>query len=93
MSKPNNTERNIPANFHKNALSASCDFPQKPMLKGSFHQADARFGASRNRQCGAISLTAVLKSKMKDVLTWTARDLDSVLVAGTHLYESLRNQG
>ncbi len=93
MSKPNNTERNIPANFHKNALSASCDFPQKPMLKGSFHQADARFGASRNRQCGAISLTAVLKSKMKDVLTWTAQDLDSVLVAGTHLYESLRNQG
>ncbi len=93
MSKPNNTERNIPANFHKNALSASCDFPQKPMLKGSFHQADARFGASRNRQCGAISLTAVLKSKMKDVLTWTAQDLDSVLVAGTHLYESLRNRG
>ncbi len=29
----------------------------------------------------------------EDVLTWTAQDLDSVLVAGTHLYESLINQG
>ncbi len=63
------------------------------MLKGSFNQADACFGDSRNRQCGAISLTAALKSKMKNVLTWTTQDLDGVLVAGTHLYESLRNQG
>ncbi len=76
-----------------NTLNMCVDFPKKSVLKGSFHQADARFGASRNRQCGAIGLTAVLKSKMKDVLTWTAQDLDSVLVAGTHLYESLRNQG
>ncbi len=59
------------------------------MLKGSFNQADACFGDSRNRQCGAISLTAALKSKMKNVLTWTTQDLDGVLVAGTHLYESL----
>lgn len=66
-------------------------FPQNLVLKGSFHQ--ARFGDSRNRQCGAISLTAVLKSKMKNVITRTAQDLDSVLVAGTHIYSSLRNQG
>ncbi|XP_067306866.1 uncharacterized protein [Pseudorasbora parva] len=65
---------------------------KKSVLKGSFHQGDARFANSRNRQCGAISLTAVLTSKMKNVLTWTTQDLDGVLVAGTSLYESLRNQ-
>ncbi len=76
-----------------NVLIACDKFPQKLVLKGSFNQADARFGDSRNRQCGAISLTAVLKSKMKNVLTWTAQDLDGVLVAGTRLYSSLRKQG
>ncbi len=76
-----------------NVLIACDKFPQNQVLKGSFHQADARFGDSRNRQCGAISLTAVLKSKMKNVLTWTAQDLDGVLVAGTHLYSNLRKQG
>ncbi len=76
-----------------NTLNACLEFPQKPVLKGSFHQANVCFGASRNRQCEAICLTAVLKSKMKNVLTWNAQDLDSVLVAGTHLYEYLRNQG
>ncbi|XP_052449040.1 uncharacterized protein LOC128011045 [Carassius gibelio] len=93
MKKPIQTEQNIPANCHESALSACCDFPQKSMLKGSFDQADARFGDSRNRQCGAISLTAVLRSKLKNVLTWSTQDLDSVLVAGTRLYESLRKQG
>ncbi|XP_039520035.1 uncharacterized protein LOC120473990 isoform X2 [Pimephales promelas] len=83
--------------FNENVLStlpACYDFfPQKSLLKGSFHQGDARFGESRGRQCGAISLTAVLMSKMKNVLTWTTQDLNGVLVAGTRLYESLRNQG
>ncbi len=48
-----------------NTLNMCVDFPKKSVLKGSFHQADARFGDSRNRQCGAIGLTVVLKSKMK----------------------------
>ncbi|XP_042602778.1 uncharacterized protein LOC122141036 [Cyprinus carpio] len=93
QSKPMQSEPNIPANSHENALSICCDFPQKSMLKGSFDQADACFGDSHNRQCGAIGLTAVLKSKLKNVLTWSTQDLDGVLVAGTCLYESLRNQG
>ncbi len=80
------TEQNLPENA-LSALPACCDFPQKLVLKGSFHQADARFGASRNS--GAISLTAV----MKNLLTWTAQDLDNVLVGGTRLYASLRKQG
>ncbi|XP_052406211.1 uncharacterized protein LOC127952021 [Carassius gibelio] len=90
MKKPIQTEQNIPAICHE---SACCDFPQKSMLRGSFDQADARFGDSRNRQCGAIGLTAVLKSKLKNVLTWTTQDLDAVLVEGTRLYESLRKHG
>ncbi len=80
------TEQNLPENA-LSALPACCDFPPKLVLKGSFHQADARFGASRNS--GAVSLTAV----MENVLTWTAQDLDNVLVGGTRLYASLRKQG
>ncbi|XP_067273147.1 uncharacterized protein [Pseudorasbora parva] len=86
----------IPTKLNENILNTitvHSDFPQKSVLKGSFHQGDARFGDLRNRQCGAISLTAVLTSKMKNVLSWTTQDLDGVLVAGTNLYESLRNQG
>ncbi|XP_026098997.1 uncharacterized protein LOC113070050 [Carassius auratus] len=92
-SKPMQSEQNIPASSHESALGVCSDFPQKPMLKGSFDQADARFGNSRNRQCGAISLTAVLKSKLKNVLMWSTPDLDGVLVAGTRLYEYLKKHG
>ncbi|XP_052393335.1 uncharacterized protein LOC127941915 isoform X1 [Carassius gibelio] len=92
-SKPMQSEQNIPAICHESALGVCSDFPQKSMLRGSFDQADARFGDSRNRQCGAISLTAVLKSKLKNVLTWSTPDLDGVLVAGTRLYEYLRKRG
>ncbi|XP_065139046.1 uncharacterized protein [Paramisgurnus dabryanus] len=90
LKKPMKTKQNGPANSHENVLK---DCPQKPLLQGSFHQGDARFGDSRNRQCGAVSLTAVLTSKIKNVLTWTTQDLDGVLVSGTLLYETLRNQG
>ncbi|XP_026114512.1 uncharacterized protein LOC113092934 isoform X2 [Carassius auratus] len=92
-SKPMQSEQNIPASSHESALGVCSDFPQKPMLKGSFDQADSRFGNSRNRQCGAISLTAVLKSKLKNVLMWSTPDLDGVLVAGTRLYEYLKKHG
>lgn len=81
----------IPSKSNENALNTlnvCFDSPQKAVLKGSFDQADARFGDSHNRQCGAIGLTAVLKSKLKNVLTWSTQDLDGVLVAGTCLYET-----
>ncbi|KAK0155666.1 hypothetical protein N1851_001939 [Merluccius polli] len=60
---------------------------------GSFHQGHSRFGNVRNKQCGAISLTAVLKSKTKSVWTWDTGDLDDVLIKGTGLYKSLSAQG
>ncbi|KAM4555667.1 uncharacterized protein PAE49_014642 [Odontesthes bonariensis] len=65
------------------------DFPERSFLTGSFHQGDVRFGNVGNKQCGAISLTAVLKSKMKNVWTWETGDLDDVLIKGTLLYKSM----
>ncbi|KAK0145468.1 OTU domain-containing protein 4 [Merluccius polli] len=65
----------------------------RSVLMGSFHQGHSQFGKERNKQCGAISLTAVLKSKVSDVWTWLSRDLDDVLIKGTVLYRSMRAQG
>jgi hypothetical protein len=64
----------------------------RSVLMGSFHQDDLQFGKDRNKQCGAISLTAVLKSNLSDVWTWTSRDLDDVLIKGTVLYRSMNAQ-
>ncbi|XP_041939980.1 uncharacterized protein LOC121700824 [Alosa sapidissima] len=61
--------------------------PERSVLMGSFHQGHARFGNARNKQCGAISLTAVLMCKIKSVLTWEPEDLDEVLVQGTPRFE------
>ena len=63
------------------------DFPERFILTSSFHQGDTRFGNVGNKQCGAISLTDVLKSKMKNVWTWETGDLDDVLIKGTMLYK------
>ncbi|XP_042609817.1 uncharacterized protein LOC109057905 [Cyprinus carpio] len=67
-------------------------FPQK-VIRGSFHQGDARFGLNRNRQCAVNSITAVMTSVLKDVLTWTTEDLNAVLLHGNELYTSMRLQG
>lgn len=67
--------------------------PQEPVLKGSFCQDNQQCGASHNKQCAAISLTAVVKSKLLSVLTWTTAVLDGVLVKGTELYNLMRRLG
>ncbi|XP_026120183.1 LOW QUALITY PROTEIN: uncharacterized protein LOC113099530, partial [Carassius auratus] len=67
-------------------------FPQK-VICGSFHQGDARFGSNRNRQCAVNSITAVMTSVLKDVLTWTTEDLNAVLLHGDELYTSMTLQG
>lgn len=54
--------------------------PVISLQRGSFSQADMRFGNSRNKQCAAISLTAVLQDKLKNVMIWTTADLDNVLI-------------
>ncbi|XP_052421004.1 uncharacterized protein LOC127964736 [Carassius gibelio] len=67
-------------------------FPQK-VIRGSFHQGDARFGSNRNRQCAVNSITAVMTSVLKDVLMWTTEDLNAVLLHGDELYTSMTLQG
>ncbi|TKS65922.1 ATP-dependent DNA helicase PIF1 [Collichthys lucidus] len=68
------------------------NFSDRSVLMGSFHQGHSQFGNVRNKQCGAISLTAVLKSKIKNVWTWDSGDLDDVLINGTGLYRSMSVQ-
>ncbi|KAL0146613.1 hypothetical protein M9458_057953, partial [Cirrhinus mrigala] len=63
------------------------------VILGSFHQGNARFGLNRNRQCAVNSMTAVMMSVLKDVLTWTTEDLNAVLLHGDKLYTSMRLQG
>ena len=75
------------------SLTKPVTFPERSVLMGSFHQGHPQFGDAQNKQCGAISLTAVMKSKTKSVLTWNSEDLDDVLVKGTCLYRSMRAQG
>ncbi|KAG5830007.1 hypothetical protein ANANG_G00319420, partial [Anguilla anguilla] len=68
-------------------------FPQNSVVQGSFHQGDPRFGENSNRQCAANSLMAILKGKLKNVLTWTTEDLDDVLLCGDDLYSGMRRDG
>ncbi|XDV11213.1 hypothetical protein PO909_000214, partial [Leuciscus waleckii] len=71
----------------------NCDYFPQRVLQGSFHQGDSRFGFNSGRQCAANSITAVMMSVLKDVLTWTTEDLDAVLVHGDELYTSMDLQG
>ncbi|XP_076120782.1 uncharacterized protein LOC143101375 isoform X2 [Alosa pseudoharengus] len=75
------------------SLTKSDEFPDISVLMGSFHQGHSRFGNVRNKQCGAISFTAVLKSKIKNVWAWGTQDLDDVLIKGTALYSSMKAEG
>ncbi|XP_076832282.1 uncharacterized protein LOC143477522 isoform X3 [Brachyhypopomus gauderio] len=74
-------------------LTVSDKYPEFKMLRGSFHQAHSRFGINNNKQCVANSVTAIMTAKVKNVLTWTVRDLDDVLINGDRLYSSIRKAG
>ncbi|XP_063048464.1 uncharacterized protein LOC134442063 [Engraulis encrasicolus] len=69
----------------------SVQAPARPVLMGSFYQGHSRFGDIRDKQCGTVSLVGVLRSKTKNVLTWTARDLDNILIRGSALYRCLKS--
>ncbi|XP_039509525.1 uncharacterized protein LOC120464209 [Pimephales promelas] len=92
------TSKNLPMSSKNVPMCSSLDvinsdnFPQR-IIQGSFHQGDSSFGFNSGRQCAANSLTAVLMSKLKDMLTWTTEDLDTVLLHGDELYTSMRRQG
>lgn len=60
------------------------------MLRGSFHQDDARFGLQEQAGCSyQFDSSTVLKSKTQNVLTWTVHDLDGVLMEGTSLDQDM----
>ncbi|XP_076870507.1 uncharacterized protein LOC143521483 isoform X3 [Brachyhypopomus gauderio] len=67
--------------------------PVMQALRGSFHQGHPMFGVNANKQCVANSVTAILMSKIKNVLTWTTADLDHVLLNGDELYSSIKGGG
>ncbi|XP_049319588.1 uncharacterized protein LOC125781000 [Astyanax mexicanus] len=67
--------------------------PQRLTVSGSFNQQHPQFGRNSNKQCVANSVTAILMSKLKNVLTWTATDVDNVLLNGDKLYSSIRDAG
>ncbi|KAI4899975.1 hypothetical protein NFI96_003455, partial [Prochilodus magdalenae] len=62
-------------------------------VRGSFHQAHPRFGCNSNKQCVANGVTSIMTAKVKNVLTWTMRDLDDVLLNGDRFYSSIRDAG
>ncbi|KAI4883077.1 hypothetical protein NFI96_008887 [Prochilodus magdalenae] len=79
----------------ENAVNSTVSFehPQALAVRGSFHQAHPRFGCNSNKQCVANSVTSIMTAKVKNVLTWTMRDLDDVLLNGDRFYSSIRDAG
>ncbi|XP_052441444.1 uncharacterized protein LOC127981121 [Carassius gibelio] len=51
-------------NAERHTLSSFIDLK---VVRGSFHQGDARFGWNRNRQCAVNSMTAVMRERQKDI--------------------------
>lgn len=49
------------------SLVNNSDYFSQKVIRGSFHQGDARFGWNRNRQCAVNSITAVMMGVLKDV--------------------------
>ena len=74
----------------QDTLSSQQKLPLCNVLMGSFNQNHLCFGMVRNKQCGAISLIAVIRSHIKSVFTWTCADLDNVVIEGTHLYTHMQ---
>lgn len=94
-----NHSENILTKKKENILNSSTSlyvnnsdhFPHR-VLQGSFHQGDDRFVLNSGRQCATNSITAVMMSVLKDVQTWTTKDLNAVLLHGDELYTSMRLQ-
>ena len=66
-----------------------------PFLKvtqGSFHQANARFGATAGRQCTCCALFSVVFSVVKRQAYWDSKDIDFVVQNGDRVYKSLNRE-
>ena len=63
--------------------------PPISAVRGSYHQADSRFGQSAGTQCMCNALFSLFFSVTRKVYYWTAWDLDYILNAGDALYNSV----
>ncbi|XP_036451520.1 uncharacterized protein LOC118825090 [Colossoma macropomum] len=86
-------ESNSDAVCGENPVTICFDRPQAQTVRGSFHQRHPRFGVNSNKQCVANSVTAIMISRVKNMLSWTTRDLDNILLKGDDLYSSIRDAG
>ncbi|KAL7863388.1 hypothetical protein SRHO_G00123720 [Serrasalmus rhombeus] len=86
-------ESHSPPAWQAVTIAATSETDGEPTVRGSFHQGHPRFGVNANKQCVANSVTAIMMSRVKNVLSWTTRDLDDVLLNGDRLYSSIRDAG
>ena len=65
--------------------------PRKTIC-ADFSQSNARkFGPNAGKQCVAISLTAIVQTKVKDITTWDSSFLNKILSIGNNLYTYIHN--
>ncbi|KAF9800009.1 hypothetical protein SFRURICE_016695 [Spodoptera frugiperda] len=63
--------------------------PGRWIVRGSFHEADARFPEEhRGRQATPVSIAALAMTQVVDPADWTSDDVDETLVRGDILYQS-----
>ena len=60
--------------------------PTSKTICADFSQSNARkFGPSAGKQCVAMSLTAIVQTKVKDITTWDSSFLNKILSIGNNL--------
>ncbi|KAH9630875.1 hypothetical protein HF086_014616 [Spodoptera exigua] len=63
--------------------------PGRWIIRGSFHEADARFPEEhRGRQATPVSIAALAMTQVVDPADWTSEEVDETLVRGDILYQS-----
>ena len=63
--------------------------PPISVVRGSYHQADSRFGRSAGTQCMCNALFSLCYSVTRKACHWASRDLDYVLNMGDALYKDI----
>lgn len=93
---PTNENKKTPPKTHTNNRiieDALASNKHQPELRfGSFSQADERFSAvSRNKQCTAIAMTALVYAQLYSIHAWRNIDLDYIVNEGDKVYTSSYN--
>ena len=64
--------------------------PTTTVSADSSQRNEAIFGVNAGKQCGAMSLTAIIYHQIQDISLWTNSTLNNILVIGNNLYSSIR---